>query len=249
MWTRTSGTIQHLGAPPFVSSSPPTLTYTACPNAVSSPNAGAPTIVGGARDVLGQVDAAFYWTQGTGFRLFDAPYNELSADGVSTDGNLAVGFGDNPALDGLLWRKQGATFQIATALPSTIVGQANNSGQAHALSGDGFSIVGNVPGVGGMVRWSGSGYSSVSVLSTGIGSALAANRDGSVVVGFSGSQAAYWDGSLRTMSQVLTDAGAPASQLAGWALQSARGISLDAKVVVGDGTFNGTSRSWIARLP
>jgi hypothetical protein len=246
MWTAAVG-VQHLGAPPFQAGSPPQQAYTACPNAVSSLTGG-PTIVGGANDVLGQVNLGFYWTQGGLFQFFNAPYNEWVAHGVTPDGNIAVGEGHLSVTgfdDALLWRKSGATFQASTVLPPTSSGAV-----AQAISPDGFVAAGLSSSTQTAVRWSGAGFSVMQNIAPTFGYGLSLSQNGSIVVGYAISAGAFqafiWNGAFQSMDAALTAAGVNVS---GWVLQFARGVSGDGKTVVGDGTFNGTSRSWIARLP
>lgn len=85
--------------------------------------------------------------------------------------------------------------------------------------------------------------------------AQALSSDGSVVCGYgrdlavSGSQRAIiWDagsGTRDLKSWLATERGL---DMAGWVLTNVRGMSGDASVIVGDGTYNGVTQGWVALL-
>jgi uncharacterized membrane protein len=156
-------------------------------------------------------------------------YTYSEAYGISSDGSVIVGDSSSGAFR---WTLAGMAI-----LPGT-------STYAKGVSADGRVTVGysnNSP-----VSWS------VEVgsrsLGTGEGQAWAVNSDGTVIVGSTPSGAFVWDGAngRRLLASVLASAGA---NLTGWALNNARGVSSDGKVIVGDGGHGGTNEAWIARLP
>lgn len=81
---------------------------------------------------------------------------------------------------------------------------------------------------------------------------LACSADGSVVVGYGqlpGMHSAFvWteSGGMVSLGDVLTAGGV---NLTGWNLFEATGVSADGRTIVGDGTFNGEQRGWIATIP
>jgi uncharacterized membrane protein len=161
-------------------------------------------------------------------------YTYSEAFGVSSDGSIIVG------------RSSSGAFRWTTAglalLPS------GTGAEANAISADGTVIVG-ATGDGLAVRWVGS--ASPTPLASAQGQAVAANNNGTVIVGFTGStttDAFVWDitNGMRSLATVLTNAGADVSA---WTLSQATGVSSDGKVIVGNGSHNGTYEAWIARLP
>ena len=78
------------------------------------------------------------------------------------------------------------------------------------------------------------------------------NRDGSVAVGYSGLQATIWtpNQGLQPLQAVLTTKYGLGSELSGWSLTSANGISSDGRVIAGVGMNpNGDQEGWVVVLP
>jgi len=98
-----------------------------------------------------------------------------------------------------------------------------------------------------------SGGGGIVAVSACEGVALDASLDASVIVGqracSSGVPEAFiWTSDQGTRSVVSVLAGAGVN-LAGWVLTRAAGISDDARIIAGEGTFNGETRGWVAHLP
>ena len=83
--------------------------------------------------------------------------------------------------------------------------------------------------------------------------ALAANADGSVVVGTAGEEghdATLWTGQLGTVNLQLYLTAQGATGLAGWRLLEATDVSADGSTIVGWGSDPaGRDRAWVATVP
>ncbi|HYO93198.1 MAG TPA: hypothetical protein VER33_01750, partial [Polyangiaceae bacterium] len=201
------------------------------------------------------------------------------ATAVSGDGTVIVGYGDNDSEPKALRWQNGAigtissvdsfeahavsgdgtviaghgggavryTAGVATWLDSPA---AITSVKVSGLSANGRVIVGwgQRGAVQNALRWTDGVPENLGVAATD-STALATNRDGSIIVGTLRSEAMLWDaaGGMRPLSTVLTGLGV---ELAGFsALASATGVSANGKVVVGFGRRGARTEAWIARLP
>jgi probable HAF family extracellular repeat protein len=146
------------------------------------------TIVGGARD-SSRIQQAGIWTRGTEWRLLgsfagSAGPCDLSLSqgtGVNGDGQTVVGFAWNGCAAAHAFRWQESTGMID--LGSTVQGR---SSRALGVSADGMVVVGDQTTAEGFnqgARWAGGRQELMTGPEGPAGSALAANQDGSIVVG------------------------------------------------------------------
>lgn len=164
------------------------------------------------------------------------------AYGTSGDGSVIVGYEEENNHIGWFWTA-GTGTQPLVQPPA---GFGNYFGVD--VSTDGKVIVGYTYD-GYAIRWSGASYAQYQ---TTPNSAYAAtNQDGTASVGTlttaaNTTVAAIWDanGNVHQVTDYL-----PTSNLSGWTLTEATGISDDGKVVVGNGLYSGQSQGWIAHLP
>jgi probable HAF family extracellular repeat protein len=146
------------------------------------------TIVGGARDSSG-IRQAGIWTRGTEWRLLGSfpgsagPCDSsLSlATGVNRDGQTVVGYASSGCTVTHAFRWQESTGMVD--LGSTVQGRPS---RGLGVSGDGMVIVGDQSTAEGFTqgaRWAGGRQELMTGPEGPSGSALAANSDGSIVVG------------------------------------------------------------------
>ncbi len=160
-----------------------------------------------------------------------------TANDASQTGSIIVGFGDNSGAENLAFYWSGGTMN---ALPT--VGGAVPRAGAQAISSDGTTIVGfvntNTGHAGNLeaVRWTGAGFSTLTLLGALPGSlansseANAVSNDGSIIVGrardnVNSDHAFIWDSThgMRALADVATtDYGV---DLGAWVLEEATGIS------------------------
>lgn len=196
---------------------------------------------------------SFRWSLPTGMEAIvtqNETWLELSALGVSDNGNIIVGRGRPPNGNNQAFLLNGNTL---TGLPA-LAGQFQRNSIAHSISGNGIVAVGwatsEFSACCDACRWvSGVPYR----LGFGIAgsTAWAADADGSHIVGEGAQGGAYvWDSmaGARPLREVLTCE--YSLDLDGWELISARGISNDASVIVGYGRNPaGEIEGWIAHVP
>ena len=173
---------------------------------------------------------------------------------VSGNGLTFVGYGraaDNPGGNNGVWWTTSNTILGPQELPIAMNvdnGSDTVGEMAAAVSGDGAVVVGFdstvFSGPPGRL-WSGDNFSLLELLSFRAGDV---NQDGSVIIGFDPvtAEPVIWDGQAQAIPSLLISLGV---DLTGWILSSANSLSGDGKTIVGDGTLNGVSRAWIARLP
>jgi probable HAF family extracellular repeat protein len=153
---------------------------------------------------------------------------------VSADASVVVGYCSDDPLGGYRW----------TAATGLLL--LPNSDVAFGLTPDGAIAVGRSRDSRMAVKWTGM----QNPVSLGIaGAGYAANADATLIVGSTAAGEAFiWDAThgARTLATVLTSVGA---DLTGWTLSDAKAISSDGKVIAGNGSHNGVSEGWIARLP
>lgn len=146
------------------------------------------TIVGGARDSSGVQQAAI-WTRGTEWRLLGSFAGSAGpcdrslslATGVNRDGQTVVGYASSGCTFTHAFRWQESTGMVD--LGSSVQGRTS---RALGVSGDGSVIVGDQTAADGFTqgaRWVGGRQELVTGPEGPAGSALAANSDGSIVVG------------------------------------------------------------------
>jgi len=163
-------------------------------------------------------------------------YEESYITGMSEDGSVMVGYTYEPHT---AFRWTEADGWVTLPLPAL-----HDEGSARTITDDGTQIFGLSESE--LVRWV-DDTPTATTLSVGF-SPEAVSADGSVLVGQSQSEAAIWDAAhgVRSLSSVLASLGV---NLSGWVLTAANDVSADGKVIVGDGTHDGNSSGWIARLP
>jgi probable HAF family extracellular repeat protein len=153
---------------------------------------------------------------------------------VSADASVVVGYCSDDPLGGYRW----------TAATGLLL--LPNSDRAYGLTPDGAIAVGRSRDSGMACKWTGL----QNPVSLGIaGAGYAANTNATVIVGRTAAGEAFiWDAThgARMLATVLTSVGA---DLTGWTLYDAKAISGDGKVIAGNGSHNGVSQGWIARLP
>jgi uncharacterized membrane protein len=205
----------------------------------------ATTIVG----YLGSV--GIVWTVGnqTAQQITSPSFTDLAFYGVSGDGKIVVGSGGAAMLQAVWWTSAGGVVQLS-----------GTSGAAKGISKDGTVIVGYTNVAEPVAtRWSGAAFTTRQPLPSLPTSAATAqswinktNQNGSVGVGISfvsdtDAEAVIWtNGAIQKISDIMVANGA---NISGWSLYEALSVSDDGKIVLGQGTLNGTSRAWIARLP
>jgi uncharacterized membrane protein len=207
---------------------------------------------------------AFRWTQATGMiSLTNTPGGDTEsvALAVSDDGSIVVGQrGPSIQPEAFRWTSQTGMVGLGL-LPGAI------ASTAHGISPDGAVIVGEnrfPSGIGALhyeaSYWTAAGgWVSLGDFPGGRISSIAydASADGSVIVG-SGqptlvgsplTRAFYWTGEsgMLNFQDLLISLGV--SNLAGWTLNEARGVSHDGRTVVGTGTHNGRTEAWVATIP
>jgi probable HAF family extracellular repeat protein len=223
------------------------------------------TIVGNAQSAAG--NEAYRWTRQTGMRsLGDFVGGDVNsqAHGVSADGSVIVGYGT-----GAFNHPQAAVW-INLSPPQVLpMPTGVLRSQANAVSADGSLAVGFMEfGVSsGTVthaeafRWSaGSPVISLGDLPGASRYSVAhdVSADGSVIVGasdtlrddgFDTRAAFYWtaESGMVNLRDLLVSHGA--TNLSGWRLSEARGVSADGLTVVGTGLHDGRIEAFIATIP
>ena len=185
--------------------------------------------------------------------------NNSFANDVSPDGLVVVGEGSSASHEfGEAFRwTSGTGMQGLGTLPG---GNSFATSAAFAVSADGLVVVGQnetqPPTMTEAFRWT------PETLMVGLGTlpggffstAADVSADGLIVVGFSnspsGPEAFIWDPSngMRSIQDLLTAFGV--TNLSGWSLSNASGLSDDGRTVVGTGVNpNGDPEAWIATRP
>jgi uncharacterized membrane protein len=196
---------------------------------------------------VSDVPLAATWTQAGGWHTIDGALPDSNAFGMSDDGTTIVGANQNHAFR---WTAVGGLIDIG---PS---GRVPTHSIARDVSSDGSVVIGD----GGpseeahAFRWTTD--NGIQFLTgpdpTQSSFAYATDADGSTIVGQLGFQHAFiWDSAhgMRDLQTVLvTDFGA--TNLNGWTLERAFGVSADGRTIVGDGRNpSGNTEAWIATLP
>lgn len=194
---------------------------------------------------------AFRTIRGTAkqLRLPDGNVGETRAYGISADGSTIVGTSFAQAVR---WTNDGDQIEELGFL------SGHNSSLANAANANGAVVVGYSARSGGGGRQAfryqgqmiGLGYlpgpNPDSV-------AVAVNSTGNVVVGTSNGTAFRWTmgGQMRAIADLLAELGQDVSR---WNFNSARGISADGTIIVGDGSYRVSDDismqvGWVARIP
>jgi uncharacterized membrane protein len=242
---RWAGGTQNPMGLPVLSGTPATSAF------IGAANANGTVVVGTAN---GTSSRAFRWSTGAGFDAFGP--SDSSAYGVSGDGSVVVGsMLVNDVTVAYQWSVGTRTFQELAAPPGWPDCYANN------ISDNGLVIVGTCrassgggpPGPSVAVRWvNGTVYELGQLQSNPLlNGALAANTDGSVILGMGGGSDPWiWDAvnGVRSLTSILEAANGDVSQ---WSLLEPVAMSADGKTVVGTGGLAGVSglTAFIARLP
>ena len=221
-------------------------------------------VVGGANTAVD--DVAFRWTQATGMvGLGDLPGGRTrsTAFGVSADGAVVVGEGysadDRP--EAFRWTQAGMVGLGRLPIAERSI--------ARRVSADGSTVVGvnawSAPGPmdphSQAFRWTqAEGMRSLGDLPGGVllNEALDVSADGSVVVGWATTvrvdgqaprRAFYWTATtgMVDLQQALVAAGA--TNLDGWHILEATGVSADGLTIVGTAAGNGRAEAFIATIP
>ena len=197
-----------------------------------------------------QAPEAFRWTSGGGMVglgfLHDFGLDSISeASGISADGSLVDGDGQNAAGNGqeFLWTAAGGMVALDLGQPT--------STQLVPISADGSTLVGSASGEA--FRWTAAGgLKGLGYLPGGSSSvATGVSANGSVVVGYSNPPYGpfIWDSKhgMRDLSLVLTGLGI---DMTGWMDLEPSGVSADGQTIVGNGTNpEGQQEGWIAIIP
>jgi probable HAF family extracellular repeat protein len=206
---------------------------------------------------------AFRWTPATGMvGLGHLPggENESAALGVSDDGTVVVGWVEHLGREAMRWTA-GTGMVGLGRLPGA------QGSYASRASADGSVVVGisefpatQVP-VGEAFRWTEQdGMVGLGDLPGGLtfSEAHDVSADGSVVVGRGSTvgddgepeqTAFYWTAAtgMLKLQDLLLSAGV--TNLDGWLLGEARGVSADGLTIVGTGSHNDHVEAWLATIP
>lgn len=196
---------------------------------------------------------AFYWSSDEGVVVLP-PYTPTntnqSAQGVSGDGSLVVGFTSVASEKVPMRWSAAADFEI-------LKGPAGETIPAEALAAsfDGSVVVGALED-GSAFRWTqATGIQSLLEGATNeIVSAAArdVSADGSMVVGGSEEYGAFmWDDAhgARSLRDVLIERYDLADELGDFQPLIATGVSADGRTIVGAGDFGGVTRGFVATVP
>lgn len=198
---------------------------------------------------------AYRWTPATGLvSLGDLGGSFSRADGVSPDGAVVVGrtrfaSGDEVAFR---WTQSGGMLSLGDLAGGDVYSAA------YAVSADGSTVVGQATTANGLqpFRWTAAtgmvGLGTFLPAGATDGCATAITPDGAVIVGYcssgSGPKAFVWDEvhGLQSLEELLVQQG---SNLGGWKLMYATGISDSGTWICGYGTNpNGDTQAWVAVL-
>ena len=224
-------------------------------------------VVGNGNPGPGPLNAlAFRWTSATGLVALGALPSGGSqgneAFDVSADGTVIVGRSSNSSGVGTeAFRWTNATGMVGFG---GLLGAIVDS-EALAVSADSTVVVGlalNTNGQDEAFRWTASGGMVGLGMLPGDNFSVAfeVSGDGSLVLGVSGfiggttatSQPFIWDAvnGMRSLTSLLAADVGLGTSLAGWTLNNVTGVSVDGRVIVGDGTNpTGQREAWRAVLP
>lgn len=165
-----------------------------------------------------------------------------AANATSGDGSVVVGSATNATGDNVAVRWTAGTGLVALPALSGWV-----SYQASDVSTDGKVIVGLVTDPNFLiVKWSGTALTPVALSPADGFDNLRVNGDGSVVVGTVSSTATIWNSAgQKTVLSLLGST----TDVSGWTLRNATGVSDDGKFIVGIGAHGSVTEGWVAHLP
>lgn len=187
------------------------------------------------------------------FPLIDDEFTLGDFRDLSADGSVAVGSAAPELIffgSAVRWT-QADGYQPLGSLPG-----GTDRGSANAVSADGSIVFGSSSSARGQeaFRWTeATGMISLGDLTSSDELSSTVNDttpDGLVAVGSSSAGAFLWDeqSGMRELRAVLEDEFG--LDLDGWSLSSARGISADGRVIVGNGTNpSGQREGWVATIP
>lgn len=212
---------------------------------------------------------AYRWTSTGGMvSLGDLPggWVESQAYGVTPTGDVVVGYGTAPSVGGtshlaFRWTQAGGMQNLGW-MPGGFGSIAQD------VSDDGSVITGYgtfLPGLPApnywtcaAFRWTAAdGFVNLGDLPGGVtdGRAFGISGNGNTIIGYGysdlGQEAFIWDPvhNMRTLQSVLINDYGLGSDLMGWTLQAAQGISTDGNTIVGWGTnSHGQTEGWIVTL-
>lgn len=197
----------------------------------------------------------FSWTQSGGYVLL--PYSgydpnilpntiayAVSSDGLEIVGTTTVNFQGSMACKWV-----GNSLQVLGALPSNSVAAA----EARAISTNKQVVVGSsdVSGVRRVFRYTNAMVDLGTIPGGTSTTALATNYDGKVIVG-TGTVSSYYDtayywstgAGAQNLSTFLASLG---TNMTGWVLKEATGVSDDGTAIVGTGFYNGMLRGFVIK--
>lgn len=206
---------------------------------------------------------AYRWANGVMTGLGDLPGgffdSAVEFGPVSADGSVIVGRSSSLLSD----HYEAFRWQSGNMSALGYLAGGRSYSDAFAVSADGTIIVGQSssarssqqPDEGEACRWDNGVVSALGDLAGGAfeSIAYAVSDDGQVIVGRGttdqGVAAFIWDATngMRNLQQVL--AGFCGTDLSGWKLSYAFGISADGTTIVGRGLHNGNTEGWVARIP
>lgn len=164
----------------------------------------------------------FVWSAEHGLALLGLPpgATRASAEGVSADGSIVVG---TASYDTFPERSEAFRWTAATGFVGLGVLPGAADSRARGISDDGAIVVGDSGG--NAVRWTANGIESL-----GLGSASAVSADGTVVVG--------WNGSEEAMRWTAAGGMVGLGHLPGALTGAATDVSADGSVVVGRESYH-----------
>lgn len=204
-------------------------------------------VIVGNRD-NGGTNEAFIWTTGTNsMAALTGVVGESYAYAVSSNGTYVGGSSDvGGTQTAMRWSSGGGLESLGTI--DNFVGFS----VVYALNADGSVATGTSQSVDGYqaYRWvEGDGMTGLGGLTgTSQSYGQAVSADGNIITGMNADGGNYtafrWtpvDG-MESLADILADNGV---DITGWALNDARSISADGKLIVGKGTFNGNDTAYL----
>jgi probable HAF family extracellular repeat protein len=256
------GSVSLLGRPPILTTDVGSIARDVSANG---------SVIVGSMGTLSGNPEAFRWTEATGMvGLGGLPGAEVwsTAKGVSPDGGVIVGLvlDANNSGQAFRWTAQNGMVALSRPALATAAGAENISADGSVIIGD--MVLGPPPGSPAdpqrvAFRWtSATGMVSLGDLpgASVASEALDVSADGSVIVGIGETtagpgaptvnEAFYWttDAGMRNLREVLVSFGA--TNLDGWLLTEAQGVSADGLTVVGTAISPaGVQQAFVATIP
>ena len=197
--------------------------------------------------IYGGSDGPFRWTAAAGLQPFT---NIVTA--ISADSSTIVGFFE----DATQHTEAYLSNQSAGMIGLGFVPGDPQLSAASVVSADGRSVVGKSGDVGGF-RWTATGgMQGLGFLrDSDLTYTTAVSPDGKLVFGESyfdtGNEAFIWDDvhGIRSFQDLLTQGYGLTTALAGWKLDGVAGVSLNGRVIAGNGINpDGNEEAWLIRL-